>query len=272
MEWIYRREDLAALARDSEHGWFNGFVKDGLHMISRKMTMFFFRDQYRTETSSIQVTLLYQKRFEVFLRTVFVVLTTVLFLVPVFILLRLQPSYQEEVSVLYKYDDLAPGTTLTFANPYLGIQYAGFTVRDFTGNGVLTVPSGPNALIAINPYIPANRVTLTVNRPEIRILDPESAFLACVFMDKATKKIEAAVECYVQVVGTGPNYYIVEDVWHFIPDSKKKSNLDLFNLGDNFNSINTIELRLLNTTTSKLKKSQVNAIVFDEFIYGGRLN
>lgn len=39
MEWIYRREDLAALARDSEHGWFNGFVKDGLHMISRKMTM-----------------------------------------------------------------------------------------------------------------------------------------------------------------------------------------------------------------------------------------
>ncbi|KAL8677793.1 MAG: hypothetical protein Q9186_005800 [Xanthomendoza sp. 1 TL-2023] len=175
--------------------------------------------------------------------------------------------------ILYfaNYDDLASGTTLTFANPYQGIQYSGLTVRDFTGNGVLTVPSGPNALIAINPYIPANRVTLTVNRPEIQILDPESAFLACVTVDKATKKIQAAVECYVQVVGTGPNYYIVEDVWHFTPDSKKKSNLDLFNLGDKFNSINTIELRLLNTT-AKLKKSQENAIVFDEFIYGGRLS
>ncbi|CAO1599253.1 hypothetical protein XANCAGTX0491_002989 [Xanthoria calcicola] len=175
--------------------------------------------------------------------------------------------------ILYfaNYDNLAAGTTLTFANPYLGIQYSGYQVRDFTGNGVLTIPSGPNALIAINPYIPTNRATLTVNRDEIRILDPESAFLACVTVDKSTKKIIAPVECYVQVVGTGPNYYIVEDVWHFTPTSKKTSSLQLFNLGDNFNSINTIELRLLNTT-SKLKKSQENAIVLDEFIYGGRLS
>ncbi|KAL9032430.1 MAG: hypothetical protein Q9180_006505 [Flavoplaca navasiana] len=175
--------------------------------------------------------------------------------------------------ILYfaNYDNLASGTTLTFANPYLGIQYSGFQVRDFTGNGVLTVPSGPNALIALNPYIPTNRVTFTVNRDEIRILDPESAFLACVTVNKATKKIIAPVECNVQVVGTGPNYYIVEDTWHFTPTAKKTSSLQLFNLGDNFNSINTIELRLLNTT-SKLKKNQENAIVFDEFIYGGRLN
>lgn len=48
--------------------------------------------------------------------------------------------------------------------------------------------------------------------------------------------------------------------------------MQLFNLGDDFNSINTIELRLLNTTAKKLKPSQENAIVFDEFIYGGRLN
>ncbi|KAL8962021.1 MAG: hypothetical protein Q9193_001510 [Seirophora villosa] len=170
------------------------------------------------------------------------------------------------------YDTLASGTTLTFANPYLGIQYSGFTVRDFTGNGRLTIPSGPNALIAINPYIPTNRVTFTVYRPEIRILDPESAFLACVTVNKATGKIESVVECYVQVVGTGPNYYIVEDVWHFTPTGKKTSELQLFNLGDNFNGINTIELRLLNTTAKKLKSSQENAIVFDEFIYGGRLS
>lgn len=38
MDWIYRREDLAALARDSEHGWFNGFVEDTLNTISRTMT------------------------------------------------------------------------------------------------------------------------------------------------------------------------------------------------------------------------------------------
>lgn len=38
MEWILRREDLAALARDSEHGWFNGFVEDTLNAISRTMT------------------------------------------------------------------------------------------------------------------------------------------------------------------------------------------------------------------------------------------
>lgn len=37
MEWISRREDLAALARDSEHGWFNGFVEDTLHAISHTM-------------------------------------------------------------------------------------------------------------------------------------------------------------------------------------------------------------------------------------------
>lgn len=100
----------------------------------------------------------------------------------------------------------------------------------------------------------------------------ESIHLAdtCV-LNLATKKIVAPTECYVQVVGTGPNYYIVEDTWHFVPDSKKRSGLELFNLGDKFNSINTIELHLLNTT-SKLKKNQENAIVLDEFIYGGRLS
>ncbi|KAL8656700.1 MAG: hypothetical protein Q9226_002585 [Calogaya cf. arnoldii] len=170
-----------------------------------------------------------------------------------------------------QYDELASGTTLTFANPYQGIQYSGFQVFDGTGNGVLNIPSGPNALIAINPYIPVNRVTFTVYRPQIQTLDPQSAFLACVTVDKATKKILKPVECYVQVVGTGPNYYIVEDIWHFTPTGRKTSDLQLFNLGDNFNSINTIELRLLNTT-SKLRKNQENAIVFDEFIYGGRLS
>ncbi|KAI4176697.1 MAG: hypothetical protein LQ346_007840 [Caloplaca aetnensis] len=174
-----------------------------------------------------------------------------------------------------QYDDLASGTVLTFANPYLGIQYSGYTVRDFTGNGVLTIPSGPNALIAYNPTLtlPVNRLTLTVYRPEIEILDPESAFLACVTVNKDTKQILAPVECYVRVRGTGPNYYIVEDIWHFTPTAKKTSQLQLFNLGDNFNSINTIELELVNVTAAaKLKRNQEYAIVLDEFTYGGRLS
>ena len=87
----------------------------------------------------------------------------------------------------------------------------------------------------------------------------------------ASQKILRPIECNVQVVGAGPNYYIVEAIWHFIPTSKKKSNLQLFNLGDNFNGIGTIELHFLNTT-AKLKKNEDFAIVFDEFIYGGRLN
>lgn len=172
------------------------------------------------------------------------------------------------------YDDLQSGTELTFANPYKGIQYGGYTVRDFTGNGVLRVPSGPNALIAYNPTLtlPVNRLVLTVYRPEIEILDPLHAYLACVKVDKNTKRIIAPVECHIRVVGTGPNYYIVEDFWHFVPTAKRTSDLQLFNMGDNFNSINTIELYLQNTTSSKLRASEEYAVVVDEFAYGGRLS
>ncbi|KAL8654573.1 MAG: hypothetical protein Q9210_001419 [Variospora velana] len=98
MEWIHRREDLAALARDSEHGWFNGFVEDTLHAISQTMTLFFFRDPYRRKKSGkMDISLLSPKRFEIFMRTIFVILTTILFLAPVLLLLRLQPEYVEEI-------------------------------------------------------------------------------------------------------------------------------------------------------------------------------
>lgn len=80
-----------------------------------------------------------------------------------------------------------PGTILTGANPYQGIQYGGYEVRDLRGNGVLSF-FGSNALIAYNPQIatsPVNRATLTVYRPEIQILDPLSVYLACVIVDKS---------------------------------------------------------------------------------------
>lgn len=34
--WVRRSEDLAALAPDAEHGWFNDFLEDMLDRISKK--------------------------------------------------------------------------------------------------------------------------------------------------------------------------------------------------------------------------------------------
>ena len=33
--WITRSDDLAALAKDADHGWFNIFVEDALNCLSR---------------------------------------------------------------------------------------------------------------------------------------------------------------------------------------------------------------------------------------------
>ncbi|KAI4128513.1 MAG: hypothetical protein LQ338_002683 [Usnochroma carphineum] len=116
MEWILRREDLAALARDSEHGWFNGFVEDTLNAISRTMTAFIFRDPYRRKkTGKVDVSLLSQKRLEIFLRTIFIIVTPVLFLAPVFILLRLQPNDKDETR--HK-QILQMATVLTFTHVF----------------------------------------------------------------------------------------------------------------------------------------------------------
>ncbi|KAL8762771.1 MAG: hypothetical protein Q9184_001311 [Pyrenodesmia sp. 2 TL-2023] len=96
-DWIYRGEDLAALASYSEHGWFNGFVEDTMNMISRSATTFFFRDaELKKKTGSIQVNLLSPRRLEIFVRTVFTILTAVLFLVPVLAMLELQPSHADQ--------------------------------------------------------------------------------------------------------------------------------------------------------------------------------
>lgn len=37
--WIQNREDLLALAKDAEHGWFNGILEDALRKLSRKITL-----------------------------------------------------------------------------------------------------------------------------------------------------------------------------------------------------------------------------------------
>ena len=72
------------------------------------------------------------------------------------------------------------------------------------------------------------------------------------------------------MTGTGPNYYIVSDVWSFKPDSKQHSAMHLYNLGDKFNNITTLELKLL--SNAQLGPTKVPGIVLDEFVYGGRLS
>lgn len=37
--WIHNREDLLALAKDAENGWFNGIVEDMLRKLSPKITL-----------------------------------------------------------------------------------------------------------------------------------------------------------------------------------------------------------------------------------------
>ena len=37
--WIHYRDDLLALAKDAEHGWFNGFLEDILRRLSSKITL-----------------------------------------------------------------------------------------------------------------------------------------------------------------------------------------------------------------------------------------
>ena len=37
--WIHHRDDLLAIAKDAEHGWFNGVLEDTLRMLSSKVTL-----------------------------------------------------------------------------------------------------------------------------------------------------------------------------------------------------------------------------------------
>lgn len=37
--WIHNRDDLLALAKDAEQGWFNGILEDILRMLSSRLTL-----------------------------------------------------------------------------------------------------------------------------------------------------------------------------------------------------------------------------------------
>ncbi|KAL8769160.1 MAG: hypothetical protein Q9209_004794 [Squamulea sp. 1 TL-2023] len=96
--WIREGVDLAAVAREEEHGWFNGFLEDTLKKISRKATQTIFRTkEQKIVTGQENVSLISPYRLDIFLRVVLTILAPVLLLVPVVILFELQPADATQV-------------------------------------------------------------------------------------------------------------------------------------------------------------------------------
>ncbi|KAL8685523.1 MAG: hypothetical protein Q9218_007709 [Villophora microphyllina] len=97
-EWIKEGVDLAALALEGEHGWFNGFLEDTLNRISKKATLAVFRTkEQRIITGHEDVSLISPYRLDILLRIVLTILAAVLLLVPVIILFELQPTHRQDV-------------------------------------------------------------------------------------------------------------------------------------------------------------------------------
>ncbi|KAL8803297.1 MAG: hypothetical protein Q9182_003255 [Xanthomendoza sp. 2 TL-2023] len=94
--WIREGVDLAAVASDAEHGWFNGFLVDdvfNLNSISRAVTQFIFRTKEQKIVSGQEdIALLDPHRLDIFLRFLLTILAAALLPIPVLILCKLQPS------------------------------------------------------------------------------------------------------------------------------------------------------------------------------------
>ncbi|KAL8785187.1 MAG: hypothetical protein Q9213_003534 [Squamulea squamosa] len=97
-KWIREGADLAAVAREEEHGWFNGFLEDTLNKISRRATQAIFRTRdQRIVSGQEKVSLISPRRLDIFLRIVLTIVAIILLLVPVVILFELQPANATEV-------------------------------------------------------------------------------------------------------------------------------------------------------------------------------
>ncbi|KAL8807456.1 MAG: hypothetical protein Q9223_001242 [Gallowayella weberi] len=99
--WIREGIDLAAVARNEEHGWFNGFLEDNVfnfNRISRTVTQFVFRTKEQKIVSGQEdISLFDPHRLDIFLRFVLTILAAVILLVPVLILFKLQPRKASDV-------------------------------------------------------------------------------------------------------------------------------------------------------------------------------
>ncbi|KAL9001004.1 MAG: hypothetical protein Q9169_000488 [Polycauliona sp. 2 TL-2023] len=97
-KWIREGADLAAVARQEEHGWFNGFLEDTLHKISPNATQAIFRTKdQKITTGQENVFLISPFRLDIFLRVVLTILAAVLLLLPVVILFELQPTEVSQI-------------------------------------------------------------------------------------------------------------------------------------------------------------------------------
>ena len=131
--WIRRSEDLAALARDAEDGWLNGFVEDSLNSISRRLLVvsafvppyhhhlfalifsycpkhgapqhlttpiqkIFSNKELRIRSANEPyLYLVSPHRIDILLRTFLTIFASILLLIPVLILVKLQPHDQSEL-------------------------------------------------------------------------------------------------------------------------------------------------------------------------------
>ncbi|KAL8701092.1 MAG: hypothetical protein Q9224_000662 [Gallowayella concinna] len=98
--WIREGIDLAAVARDQEHGWFNGFLADNVfnfNRFSRTVTQYVFRTKEQEIVSGQEdITLFDPHRLDIFLRSILTILAAALLLAPVLILFKLQPSKTDD--------------------------------------------------------------------------------------------------------------------------------------------------------------------------------
>lgn len=98
-DWIRHGSDLAALGCGPEYGWLNTSLEDALNKISKSMTMKLFRSpEQKLKTGNEEgLRLLSADRLDIFLHIVLTVIATVLLLVPVFALFRLQPTCRADI-------------------------------------------------------------------------------------------------------------------------------------------------------------------------------
>lgn len=107
-KWARHIGDLAALAPDAEHGWFNDFLEDILSKISKKalVTIFRTKEQKIKTGSDPDLILVSPTRFDALLRAFLTLFAAVLLLVPVLILFKLQPESASQVKSRSKYQVL----------------------------------------------------------------------------------------------------------------------------------------------------------------------
>lgn len=94
IDWIYRREDLAALAQEQSTGWFTDFLVDVLHkIIGRSTTMSIFSDRYgKKKKGRFEISLLSPRRLALLVWTIYVFFAAILLLALVVILHIVQAS------------------------------------------------------------------------------------------------------------------------------------------------------------------------------------